>query len=151
MSIIQNAFSYKGKIYISRHRHDFVYDDDGVYWVDGGYDYRRCNFFGSSPAIELYDMYLDSSMDEMIIAKNIVWGTLDKQNNRVYKKLCDLETDHLINIDKIDNISKYIERSIQIILGERNAVHLSNIKKNNNISKYVVRSIKNILGERNAV
>lgn len=84
----------------SFHRHAYreITIDDKFYMIDGGFDYIRSSVNGEIKEDEISNLISD-------IRKSFTWGqNYDKNHKRlsktIYKKLKDLDTDHIINILK---------------------------------------------------
>ena len=94
--IIYNAIrSPDGTVLVSRHRHDYVTHTDANgkdYMVDGGLVYLRRIL--TTDAIEL-SQYDDGTVEHA--RQYLEWGTRGKDGDQplTYKKLKDLDTDHI--------------------------------------------------------
>ena len=84
----------------SFHRHDYkeITIDGKFYMIDGGFDYIRSSTNGEIKEDEIANLISD-------IRESFTWGqNYDKNHKRlsktIYKKLKDLDTNHIINILK---------------------------------------------------
>ena len=88
-----------GTILTSRHRHDFqshIQEDGRYYAVDGGLSYQRVLFSDN----EFINLSITSEDDFEKIRENMEWGTYGKDGKSPlkYKKLKDLDSDHIFSI-----------------------------------------------------
>jgi hypothetical protein len=89
-----------GTIIQSFHCHDYVvhHDKNGKnYMVDGGLDYLRRNVHSDAPYTELSLTVEDNFED---VRRDFHWGTRGKDGRQplTWKRLIDLDTDHILNI-----------------------------------------------------
>lgn len=99
---------------VSRHTHDFVSHTDKngeFYFIDGGLSYIRGSVNKES-AINNY-LYSDDSFER--IREEFEWGTYGKNGDEPlkYKKLKDLDTDHIEAIlDKGVSLKSIFEKEL---------------------------------------
>ena len=124
--ILQNAVHdiVNDKYYISTHVHDYVgFEINGKsYFIDGGHDYLRRNYFSTihGNVLEDYALYDDDPIEE--IKKKLLWGSRGKAGDEplTYRPLRLLETDHLQAILRTQpNINTFTTTVIHSVLKER--------------------------------
>lgn len=121
-NIIYNALKTPdGTVIQSKHRHDYVTHMDAngkEYMIDGGLDYVRCSANGDE---EHLTVTLDDSHE--IVREACSWGTYGPKGDQplTYKKLCDMDTDHIQGVlGNVKNINPAIKSAMQIELVYRN-------------------------------
>lgn len=118
--ILQNALmvNVTGEIIVSTHRHDFVSDKSGRYFVDGGHEYLRRTVANEG---EITDLSLSHLATQEELIDKLVWGTYGKSGKepRKWVLLKNCETDHLEAILKIPGLAAYTIKTIKEILKRR--------------------------------
>lgn len=98
--LIKNAIETPdGTILHSRGRHDYVEHKDELtgktYFTDGGLAYQRRSANGDEIDRCVWD---DDTFD--VVRQNVEWGSRGEDGKQELKfiRLCDMETDHIINV-----------------------------------------------------
>ena len=101
-----------GTVLVSKKRHDFVSHTDAngnFYFLDGGHEYVRCTNNGDEELLTL-----TTEDEHSLLREHVLWGTRGPKLNLplTYKKIKDLDDEHLVNI------LKYVNRDVRIISDE---------------------------------
>ena len=103
--LIRNALQTPdGTLLESRFRHDYKTHVDAngkTYMIDGGLDYVRCSANGD----EIHHcVWNDDPFDK--VREAITWGTYGINGDQPlsYIKLCDMETEHIKAVLKLDRV-----------------------------------------------
>jgi len=103
--LIRNALQTPdGTLLESRSRHDYKTHVDAngkTYMIDGGLDYVRCSANGD----EIHHcVWNDDPFDK--VREAITWGTYGINGDQPlsYIKLCDMETEHIKAVLKLDRV-----------------------------------------------
>ena len=121
--ILQNAIKIieDGKIIKSCHVHDYVVHTTASgkeFMIDGGCEYLRHNAWNAD---EVEELFLNSESSQEDIENKLVWGTYGIKGDQplTWVFLKDCETNHLINILKVPNLSPLIKVVIESLLSKR--------------------------------
>ena len=117
--LIQNAIkTHDGVIIASMYTHNYV--SYGDYMVDGGLDYSRYSYPEEhKDEIEFLFLYEKDTFEKK--KNNLIWGTRGKDGKSELKwvKLIDCDTNHLINIKRINLPKLYVDVIDEIIYERR--------------------------------
>lgn len=149
--LIRNAIrTPDGTILTSRTRHDFVSHTDAngdKYVLDGGLDYRRMlgdNLHGGHDDLSVYS---DDSFAKKRLAA--MWGTRGIKGDQplTYKRVADMDTDHLIAVLETQNPYKQIRAVMIEELAHREVSfnEQAAAKKSQRITDSVTREVINSL------